>query len=99
PSSGTTSARPKICLHSHEGLLTNSRAATEDTAEAFAGTLLTACPLTHCFGLQSAYSALFRGGCQVLLPGWDVDRFLELARRERPSVVVAVPAQLHDVVS
>ncbi|MGW8066315.1 type I polyketide synthase [Streptomyces ziwulingensis] len=99
PSSGTTSARPKICVHSHDGLLTNSRAATEDSADAYAGTLLTACPLTHCFGLQSAYSALFRAGRQVLLDTWDVDRFFELARRERPTVVVAVPAQLHDVVS
>ncbi|WP_369218485.1 AMP-binding protein, partial [Streptomyces flavofungini] len=99
PSSGTTSARPKICVHSHDGLLTNSRAATEDSADAYAGTVLTACPLTHCFGLQSAYSALFRAGRQVLLDAWDVDRFLELARREQPSVVVAVPAQLHDVVT
>ncbi|MFJ8150206.1 beta-ketoacyl synthase N-terminal-like domain-containing protein [Streptomyces sp. NPDC096048] len=99
PSSGTTSARPKICVHSHDGLLTNSRAATEDSADAYAGTVLTACPLTHCFGLQSAYSALFRAGRQVLLDTWDVDRFLELARREHPTVVVAVPAQLHDVVS
>ncbi|MFE9681777.1 beta-ketoacyl synthase N-terminal-like domain-containing protein [Streptomyces sp. NPDC006285] len=99
PSSGTTSARPKICLHSHDGLLTNSRAATEDSADAFAGTVLTACPLTHCFGLQSSYAALFRSGRQVLLDAWDVDRFLELSRRERPSVVIAVPAQLHDMVS
>ncbi len=99
PSSGTTSARPKICLHTHDALLTNSRAATEDSAEAYAGTLMTACPLTHCFGLQSVYSALFRSGRQVLLRSWDVDRFWELARRERPDVVVAVPAQLHDVVS
>ncbi|MFC8949685.1 type I polyketide synthase [Streptomyces rochei] len=99
PSSGTTSARPKICVHSHDGLLTNSRAATEDSADAYAGTVLTACPLTHCFGLQSAYSALFRAGRQVLLGTWDVDRFFELARREHPTVVVAVPAQLHDMVS
>ncbi|MFI2428221.1 beta-ketoacyl synthase N-terminal-like domain-containing protein [Streptomyces sp. NPDC018955] len=99
PSSGTTSARPKICLHTHDSLLTNSRAATEDSAGPFGGTLITACPLTHCFGLQSMYSALFRSGRQVLLGSWDVDRFLELARSERPSVVVAVPAQLHDVVA
>ncbi|MFE7811657.1 beta-ketoacyl synthase N-terminal-like domain-containing protein [Streptomyces sp. NPDC057433] len=99
PSSGTTSARPKICLHTHDSLLTNSRAATEDSAGAYGGTLITACPLTHCFGLQSLYSALFRSGRQVLLRSWDVDRFLELARSARPSVVVAVPAQLHDVVA
>ncbi|MGY0065416.1 type I polyketide synthase [Streptomyces sp. QTS137] len=99
PSSGTTSARPKICLHTHDSLLTNSRAATEDSAGPYGGTLITACPLTHCFGLQSMYSALFRSGRQVLLRAWDVDRFLELARSQHPSVVVAVPAQLHDVVS
>ncbi|MEU9356108.1 beta-ketoacyl synthase N-terminal-like domain-containing protein [Streptomyces griseoloalbus] len=99
PSSGTTSARPKICLHTHDALLTNSRAATEDSAGPYGGTLITACPLTHCFGLQSMYSALFRSGRQVLLRSWDVDRFLELARSARPSVVVAVPAQLHDMVS
>ncbi|MFD1666744.1 beta-ketoacyl synthase N-terminal-like domain-containing protein [Streptomyces calvus] len=99
PSSGTTSARPKICLHTHDSLLTNSRAATEDSAGPFGGTLITACPLTHCFGLQSMYSALFRSGRQVLLGAWDVDRFLQLARSHQPSVVVAVPAQLHDVVS
>ncbi len=99
PSSGTTSARPKICLHAHDSLLTNSRAATEDSAGPYGGTLITACPLTHCFGLQSVYSALFRSGRQVLLGSWDVDRFLELARSEQPSVVVAVPAQLHDVVA
>ncbi|MER6625857.1 beta-ketoacyl synthase N-terminal-like domain-containing protein [Streptomyces sp. NPDC000931] len=99
PSSATTSARPKICLHTHDSLLTNSRAATEDSAGPYGGTLITACPLTHCFGLQSVYSALFRSGRQVLLGSWDVDRFLELARAERPSVVVAVPAQLHDVVA
>ncbi|MCK1797001.1 AMP-binding protein [Streptomyces sp. XM4193] len=99
PSSGTTSARPKICLHSHDTLLTNSRAATEDSAEAFAGTVLTACPLTHCFGLQSVYSALFRAGRHVLLRTWDGERFMEMAARHDPSVVVAVPAQLHDIVT
>ncbi|MBU7600372.1 AMP-binding protein [Streptomyces sp. P38-E01] len=99
PSSGTTSARPKICLHSHDTLLTNSRAATEDSAEAFAGTVLTACPLTHCFGLQSVYSALFRSGRHVLLRTWDGERFMELAGRHNPTMVVAVPAQLHDIVT
>ncbi|WP_428934115.1 beta-ketoacyl synthase N-terminal-like domain-containing protein [Streptomyces sp. ACT015] len=99
PSSGTTSARPKICLHSHDALLTNSRVATEDSADAYAGTVLTACPLTHCFGLQSVYAAFFRAGRHVLLPTWDVERFMELAGRHDPSVVVAVPAQLHDIVT
>ncbi|WP_327135439.1 AMP-binding protein [Streptomyces sp. NBC_01343] len=97
PSSGTTSARPKICLHSHDGLMSNTAAVTEEAAESFDGAVLTACPLTHLFGLQSLHSALFARCRQVLLRGWDPDRFLELARAARPGVVFAVPAQLHDV--
>ncbi|MEV4434423.1 beta-ketoacyl synthase N-terminal-like domain-containing protein [Streptomyces sp. NPDC049585] len=99
PSSGTTSARPKIALHSHDGLLSNTAAVTAEAAPAFADTVLTACPLTHLFGLQSLHSALFAACRQVLLAGWDTDRFLDLARRSAPSVVFAVPAQLHDVVT
>ncbi|MFD3997190.1 beta-ketoacyl synthase N-terminal-like domain-containing protein [Streptomyces sp. NPDC058583] len=99
PSSGTTSARPKICRHSHDGLLSNSAAVAEENASAFTRAVITACPLTHLFGLQSLHNALFTRCRQVLLRGWDPDRFLELARASQPSVVFAVPAQLHDVVN
>ncbi|MEV7597125.1 beta-ketoacyl synthase N-terminal-like domain-containing protein [Kitasatospora sp. NPDC089797] len=99
PSSGTTSARPKICLHSHDGLLSNTAPVAEEGGAAFAGAILTACPLTHLFGLQSLHTALFRACRQVLLRSWDPERFLALARRTAPSAVFAVPAQLHDVLA
>ncbi|MFD7667125.1 beta-ketoacyl synthase N-terminal-like domain-containing protein [Streptomyces sp. NPDC059788] len=99
PSSGTTSARPKLCVHSHDGLLSNTAAVTAEAADAFGGTVLTACPMTHLFGLQAMHSALFAAGRQVLLTAWDPDRFLELAREHDPRVVFAVPAQLRDVVA
>ncbi|WP_406194806.1 AMP-binding protein [Kitasatospora sp. NBC_01560] len=99
PSSGTTSARPKLCLHSHDGLLSNTASVAAAGAAAFTGAVITACPLTHLFGLQSLHTALFTACRQVLLRGWDPDTFLELARRTEPGVVFAVPAQLHDVVA
>jgi acyl transferase domain-containing protein/acyl-coenzyme A synthetase/AMP-(fatty) acid ligase len=98
PSSGTTSARPKICLHSHDGLLSNAAAALADGAgDAFTGMVLAANPLTHLFGLQSMWSALLTSCGQALLDGWDLDRFFDLAGRVDPAVVFAVPAQLHDI--
>ncbi|KPC59902.1 type I polyketide synthase [Streptomyces chattanoogensis] len=97
PSSGTVSARPQLCVHSHDGLLSNTAAVTAEAAGAFDGPVLTACPMTHLFGLQSLHAALFAACPQVLLTGWDVDRFLELAREHAPRVVFAVPAQLRDV--
>ncbi|MGD3111614.1 beta-ketoacyl synthase N-terminal-like domain-containing protein [Streptomyces sp. YGL11-2] len=99
PSSGTTSARPKLCVHSHDGLLSNTAAVTAEAADAFTGTVLTACPMTHLFGLQAMHAALFAACRQVLLTRWDVDRFLALARAHDPRVVVAVPTQLQDVVA
>ncbi|MFI9045597.1 beta-ketoacyl synthase N-terminal-like domain-containing protein [Streptomyces sp. NPDC053427] len=98
PSSGTTSARPKLCVHSHDGLLSNTAAVTAEAADAFAATVLMACPMTHLFGLQAMHAALFAASRQVLLTGWDADRFLELAREHDPRVVFAVPTQLRDVV-
>jgi acyl-CoA synthetase (AMP-forming)/AMP-acid ligase II len=98
PSSGTTSARPKICLHSHDGLLSNTAAVVADGAAAFDGVVLPASALTHLFGLQAMYSALLTGCEQALLAAWDLGRFLELARRADPAVVFAVPTQLDDIV-
>lgn len=98
PSSGTTSARPKICLHSHDGLLSGTAAVVADGAAAFDGPVLPASALTHLFGLQAMYSALLTGCEQALLGSWDQGQFLELARRTDPAVVYAVPTQLGDVV-
>jgi acyl transferase domain-containing protein/acyl-coenzyme A synthetase/AMP-(fatty) acid ligase/acyl carrier protein len=98
PSSGTTSARPKICLHSHDGLLSNAAAVLDGGGgDAFTGLVLAANPLTHLFGLQSMWSALLASCGQALLGKWDLDRFFELARQVDPAVVFAVPAQLHDI--
>ncbi|WP_344574408.1 beta-ketoacyl synthase N-terminal-like domain-containing protein [Streptomyces lunalinharesii] len=98
PSSGTTSARPKLCLHSHDGLLSHTAAVTAEAADAFSGTVLTACPMTHLFGLQAVHAALSAACRQVVLTDWDADRFLALAREHDPRVVFAVPTQLWDVV-
>ncbi|HXL20486.1 MAG TPA: class I adenylate-forming enzyme family protein, partial [Streptosporangiaceae bacterium] len=91
PSSGTTSARPKICLHSHDGLLSNTATVVADGADAFSGVVVVACTLTHLFGLQSMYLALFTSCEQALLGTWDPGRFLELAGRADPAIVFAVP--------
>ncbi|MEK2476999.1 beta-ketoacyl synthase N-terminal-like domain-containing protein [Streptomyces noursei] len=99
PSSGTVSARPKLCVHSHDGLLSNTAAVVAEDADAFSGTVLTACPMTHLFGLQAMHAALLAACGQVLLTRWDVERFLELAREHAPRVVFAVPAQLQDVLA
>ncbi|GGL01128.1 type I polyketide synthase [Mangrovihabitans endophyticus] len=98
PSSGTTSQRPKICVHTHRGLLSNTDHVAREAAASFTGGIITACPLTHLFGLQSLHNALFARCPQTLLNGWDVDTFLALGRATQPRVVFLVPTQIYDVI-
>ncbi|OJF16272.1 type I polyketide synthase [Couchioplanes caeruleus] len=99
PSSGTTSQRPKICVHHHDGLLSNIAPVTAEAAESFAAGIITACPMSHLFGLQSVHHALFARCPQTILDGWDADRFLALGRSAQPGVVFLVPTQIYDLVA
>jgi acyl-CoA synthetase (AMP-forming)/AMP-acid ligase II len=99
PSSGTTSERPKICLHTHDGLLSNAAAVAREGRAGPDDTLLSASPFTHLFGMLSIQLSLFSRGRQALLPGWDVDAFVDLARQSAASVLYAVPTQLRDLVA
>jgi acyl-CoA synthetase (AMP-forming)/AMP-acid ligase II len=96
-SSGTTSLRPKICMHSHDGLLSNAAAVVSDGEARSEDILISASPFTHLFGLLSIHLSIFSQGQQALLPGWKTERFLELAHQSAATVAFAVPAQLRDV--
>jgi acyl-CoA synthetase (AMP-forming)/AMP-acid ligase II len=98
-SSGTSSVRPKICIHTHGGQLGNAAAAAADGGARSNDTLLSGSPFTHLFGLLSIHLSLVVGGRQALLSGWDVDAFLATGARARASVAFAVPAQLRDVLA
>ncbi|MFD0355345.1 AMP-binding protein, partial [Streptomyces sp. NPDC127110] len=98
PSSGTTSNRPKICLHSHGGLLSNAAVVARDGRAGADHTLISASPFTHLFGLLSVHLSLLTGARQALLPAWDVDALRTLADRAEQTALFAVPAQLRDLV-
>lgn len=95
-SSGTTSLRPKICMHSHAGLLSNAAAVSAESQAHPDDTLVSASPFTHLFGLLSIHLSLFNKGKQALLGGWNTENFLELVATAGATVAFAVPAQLRD---
>lgn len=98
-SSGTTSRRPKLCVHSHAGLLGNAAAVARDGGLGRADTIVSASPLSHAFGLLSVHLALVTGGRVGLFEGWDARRFLEALRAASATAAFAVPAQLRDVLA
>ncbi|OPC78719.1 hypothetical protein B4N89_31640 [Embleya scabrispora] len=98
PSSGTTSTRPKLCLHSHAGLLANAATVAREGRVRADDTIVSASAFTHLFGLLSIHLSVLVGHRQGLLPAWDVETFAHLAARVDATVLFAVPAQLRDVV-
>ncbi|SES36229.1 AMP-binding protein [Lentzea albida] len=99
PSSGTTSTRPKICLHSHDGLLSNASALASTSPLHGSDVVVSASPFSHLFGLHSVHLSLLGRAVVALLPSWDADDFLALAEKASVTALCAVPAQLHDVLS
>jgi acyl transferase domain-containing protein/acyl-CoA synthetase (AMP-forming)/AMP-acid ligase II len=96
-SSGTTSNRPKICVHSHHGLLANAAAAAAAGETGRNDVLVCASPFAHLFGLFAIHLGLVTGAAQAVLPGWDADRLLRVAAESRATTLLAVPAQLEDL--
>ncbi|MEV0445724.1 class I adenylate-forming enzyme family protein [Streptomyces spectabilis] len=98
-SSGTTSQRPKLCVHSHGGLLGNAAAVAADGGFGAADTIVSASPLSHAFGLLSVHLALVTGGAVGLFDGWEPGRFAAALDAVGATTAFAVPAQLRDLLT
>ncbi|AUW95511.1 hypothetical protein BXT84_09505 [Sulfobacillus thermotolerans] len=98
-SSGTTSTRPKICLHSHDGLLSNAWVTATEGQARPEDIILSGSPFTHLFGILSVHISLLMGGGQSLIAYWNVMDFLERAQSSQATVIFAVPTQLRDMMN
>lgn len=100
PSSATTSLRPKISMHSHDGLLSNAAAVVVAGPPRRTDSIISASPFSHLFGLLSVHVSLFARTTQLLLSAWDSERLISLTRAAVDSVVLfAVPTQLRDLLT
>lgn len=97
-SSGTASVRPKICLHSHAGFLSNALRTALDGESRPDDIILSGSPFSHAFGLLSVHLSILMASAEVVLPSWNADRCVQLASRWGVSVLFAVPAQVIDLV-
>jgi acyl-CoA synthetase (AMP-forming)/AMP-acid ligase II len=97
PTSGTESLEPKLCMHAHDGLLSNALAVAESAGVSSADRLIVGGGYTHLFGLLGVHVALVRGAALLALPAYSPEAFLELARRAGATLAWAPPAQLSDL--
>ncbi|HEY6235826.1 MAG TPA: class I adenylate-forming enzyme family protein, partial [Candidatus Elarobacter sp.] len=62
PTSGTESAAPKLCMHSHDGLLSNAQAFADECGASGDDVVIAASGYTHLFGLLALHVSLIAGG-------------------------------------
>jgi acyl-CoA synthetase (AMP-forming)/AMP-acid ligase II len=94
PTSGTESLRPKICMHTHDGLLSNSRTLA-DRAEFTAGDrVLCSSGYTHLFGMACVQMTLLACASLHIMRTFDAAAWLDYCERERITRAWVVPPQL-----
>lgn len=96
-SSGTTSTRPRICVHSETSLLLNARSVARDAGHASTDVFLAGGQLSHAFGLLSLHLALVTGGSLGLFTEWGPEAFLSTIEGCEATRLLAVPTQLNDL--
>ena len=99
PTSGTESVAPKLCMHSHDGLLSNAQAFVDECGATGDDVVIAASGYTHLFGLLALHLSLIAGATLVALRKFDARAFLALAAAERATRAWAVPAQLVDLLA
>jgi acyl-coenzyme A synthetase/AMP-(fatty) acid ligase len=97
PTSGTESLKPKLCMHSHDGLLSNAVAFAESVHVTSEDRLLVGSGYTHLFGMLGVHLALVRAATLIAVPAYSADAYLDAAERHGATMAWAVPAQLTDL--
>jgi len=97
PTSGTESLKPKLCMHSHDGLLSNAVAFAESAGVTSADRLVIGSGYTHLFGMLGVHLALVRAATLVAVPAYSADAYLDAAETHAATMAWAVPTQLVDL--
>ncbi|MBL0770055.1 AMP-binding protein [Sphingopyxis sp. DHUNG17] len=92
--SGTTGFPKGACLK-HRGLANNARLYAETIGAREGDVWINAMPMFHTAGCGLAtLGALQTGGTQVMAPGFDADRMLDLFEHLRGTITLCVPTML-----
>ncbi len=94
---GGTTGSPKSAIINHRMFLWNAVNTMRDLIVPYDVTI-TVVPLFHIGGFTYTIPLLFWGGSNILMRRWDVDRFLDMVDRERPTFLFLVPAQLGSMI-
>jgi len=94
PTSGTESLQPKICMHTHDGLLSNSQTLAVRAEFSVDDRVLCSSGYTHLFGMACVQMALHACAALHVQPAFDAAAWLDYCEREGITRAWVVPPQL-----
>jgi cyclohexanecarboxylate-CoA ligase len=99
PTSGTESLQPKICMHTHDGLLSNSQTLAVRAGLGVDDRVLCSGGYTHLFGMACVQMALHACASLHVLPAFDATAWLDYCERESITRAWVVPPQLVELLA
>lgn len=96
---GGTTGLPKGVRLSHRALTNNLSSILADMNWGEAPRFLQTTPLFHLAGLGPSYAVTAMGGCQIILPAFTVEAFLESMAGEKCAATALVPTMVNWVLN
>jgi len=90
---GGTTGKPKGGVVTYRMILWNAVNTVRDLIIP-GDVTITAVPLFHIGGYTYTIPLLFWGGSNIIMRRWNVDKFIDLVERERPTFLFLVPTQI-----
>jgi len=90
---GGTTGKPKSAVLTYRTILWNAVNTVRDLIVP-GDVTITALPLFHIGGYTYTIPLLFWGGTNIIMHRWNVEEFIRIVERERPTFLFLVPTQL-----
>ena len=96
---GGTTGLPKGVMQSHNNLLANAKHIQYAFAYMTDDVYIHAAPMFHAADAANTFALIWVGAKHVIIPGWDVARFIYEVEREEMTVTLLVPTMINLLVN